>query len=62
MENNNSRIIKCRLCGSENIKFLFSKQTFLNYDDKMWNIYECFDCGLKFILNNQYFTKIISVI
>jgi len=46
--------IKCRLCSSKNTRFLFSKQTFLNYDDKMWDIYECFDCGLKFILNDQY--------
>ncbi|MCK4520287.1 class I SAM-dependent methyltransferase [Candidatus Parcubacteria bacterium] len=46
--------IKCRLCDSEKTQFLFSKQTFLNYDDKIWNIYECLDCGLKFIQYDQY--------
>lgn len=54
MNINNVKHIKCRLCGSENIRLLFSKQTFLNYDDKMWDIFECLDCGLKFILKNQY--------
>lgn len=48
------KTVRCRLCSSENTKFLFSKQTFLKYDYKVWDIYECFDCDLKFIRNDQH--------
>lgn len=54
MSNIDNKIIKCRLCGSENIKFLLSKQTFLKYDDKVWDIHECLNCSLKFIHKDQY--------
>lgn len=51
----NAKIVKCRLCGSKNTRLLFSKQTFLEYDNKVWSIYECCDCSLKFIKNDQPF-------